>query len=158
MAAIRQDINVGLIAFVGVVSSMILLITVVGVQAWFAFETDRVLEERYAHDRNVDWIALKQEQYDNIGDPVGNGTIYAAHEQADVEIDPLSTWRFADESRTKLVAPIHVAMAELARRNGHDVSVAEMIEIDRDHYVHLVNNAYRDPQSYVTDLNAPQAD
>ena len=148
MASVRQDIDVGLVAFVGIVSAMVLLIAVVGVQAWFAYETDKVLAERYEHDRNLDWIALKNEQYANIGDAVGNATIYADNEG--VELPGVAGgYRFADEAKTTLVVPIHVAMAALAREHGQAVDPAAVAAMDAREYVHLKNTAYADPESYV---------
>ena len=167
MASIRQDINVGLIAFIGIVGSMVLLILVLGVQGWYAYESDRIRAERYDADQNLDWINLKAEQYANIADGVGNDTIYAdempgksgdlrdelddddATVDADMTDGDYVPYRYLDEGRTRLAVPIHEAMAAVVRQNGGGEATAEqMREVDGD-YVHLKNTAYADPQSHV---------
>lgn len=174
MTSFRQDVNVGLVTFVGAVGAMVLLILVLGVQAWFGYETDEILKQRYAADDNVDWIALKAEQYANIGDTVGNDTIYA-HEvppperflvtgegSASDRFDyrgVQSGYRFADEAKTQLIVPIHQAMAAVIKeRGGIDVSADEMAAIDEGgtYYVHLTNNTFRDPQSHVEVVEQPE--
>jgi len=62
MASVKQDINMGLVFFVGIVGSLVLYISVVGTVAWFNYEREAVIESRYAADQNVDWIELKDEQ------------------------------------------------------------------------------------------------
>jgi hypothetical protein len=162
MASVRQDVNVPLVAFVGIVSSMVLLILVLGVHAWFGYEQDLVLSERYAADRNVDWIALKAEQYANIGDDVGNDTIYGDEVPAPTrfynaddqgfrtyaDFNFAAGYRYAGEDRSTVVVPIHVAMAEFVRQHGGEVTADEMKVIDNN-YVRLKNDAYADPQAYV---------
>lgn len=146
MASVRQDINVGLIAFIGLVGSMVLLIVVVGVQAWFGYETDAIREARYASGLNLDWIRLRDEQYANLGDPVGNGTIYAS---ASGELEG-SGYRWTSEAKETAVMPIHAAMAAfVAQHGGSEVSAEAMREIDRERYVHLVIDAFQDPNAYL---------
>ncbi len=168
MTSFRQDVNVGLVAFVGVVGAMILLISALGVQAWFGYETDLILQERYATDDNEDWRRLKSEQYANIGDRVGNDTIYAASTAFPTTFNrpgdnnrlergveyPVNYngYRFIDDERSTLAVPIHDAMAAIvAARGGPAISAEEMAELDRgsNFYVHLKNEVFRDPQSYV---------
>ena len=165
MSSLRQDVNVGLIVFVGVVGAMVLLILALGVQAWFAFESDKILERRYAADDNVEWINHKAEQYANLGDTIGNGTVYAsevaqptrfgiAGEGTDVAMyDYVANdgYRFTSDEKDRLILPIHEAMAAFVRQHGgNEGATAQDLEAaDRD-YVHLVNDAFVDPQSYVT--------
>lgn len=145
MASVKQDINVGLIAFIGLVGSMLLLILVLGVQAWFAYETDAIRELRYESDQNLDWMRLRDEQYTNLGDTVGNSTIYA--EPGNIEGDG---YRWTSERRDAAAMPIHAAMAAVVAQNGGpEVSAEAMRKIDRENYVHLVNDAFLDPHSYV---------
>ena len=143
--AVKQDVNVGLVAFIGVVGAMLLLIIVWGVQAWYAFEVDSINQSRYESDRNVSWIDHKTEQYANIGDPVGNATIYAAALTADerAKLPAGYGYRYLDAKETVAAIPIHAAMAEVIRENGGgNVGVEEMRKIDHDKYVQIVNEAY----------------
>ena len=143
--AVKQDVNVGLVAFVGVVGAMLLLIIVWGVQAWYAYEVDAINQNRYASDNNTDWISHKDEQYANIGDPIGNATIYAAGMTA-AERDKLPAgfgYRYLSDKKDVAAIPIHAAMAEVIRENGGpDQSVARMRAIDHDKYIQIVNEAY----------------
>lgn len=149
--AVRQDIKVGLIAFVGLVGSMILLIAVWGVEAWFAYEVSVLNEDRYEIDRNVAWLDLRDEQYANIADAVGNTTTYAAadaytSEAADVPAagERAPDYRYASEQRDVAIIPIHAAMAQLAAQHaGQQVSVDQMRDIDRE-FSAIVNEAYAD--------------
>ena len=143
--AVKQDVNVGLVAFVGVVGAMLLLIIVWGVQAWYAYEVDSINQSRYESDRNVSWIDHKTEQYGNIGDPVGNATIYAAGMTADerAKLAAGYGYRYVGQNREVAAIPIHAAMAEVIRENGGgDVSVEQMRRIDHDKFVAIVNEAY----------------
>ncbi|MEM1010600.1 MAG: hypothetical protein AAGI46_00095 [Planctomycetota bacterium] len=167
MSSNRQDVNVGLVAFVGVVGTMVLLIIVLGVQAWFGFESDLIVSQRYGADDNVDWRRLKSEQYANIGDPIGNDTIYASEtapptrfsfamgeERQDYLIGEGAAegYRFLGEERDQLVVPIHLAMAAVvAERGGPSISRDDMLALDegRNYYVTLVNKSYNSPESTV---------
>ncbi len=170
MSSTRQDVNVGLVAFTGVVGTMVLFIIVLGVQAWFAYETDLIINARYSADDNVDWRRLKSEQYANIGDTVGNDTIYAGQTAGPTRFavdlgnnqserrdyvagsDAALGYRFTGEERDQLVVPIHLAMAAfIKQRGGGEISAQEMAALDqgKNYYVHLTNNTYRDPSTYV---------
>ena len=146
--AVKQDVNVGLIAFVGLVGSMILLITVWGVQAWYAYEVDVLNTERYEADQNVEWIDHKLEQYANIGDPVGNDTIYADGALRDEEVlggegaaRLAEGYRFYTDRRDLAAIPIHEAMAIVARENGHAATAEQMMDVDT-RLAKIVNEAY----------------
>jgi hypothetical protein len=158
MSTTKQDVNVGLVAFIGIVGSMVLLILVVGVQAWFAYEKDVITYNRYDTSDNLDLERLKAEQYANIGDPIGNDTIYADEvvEPKRFRLDEVPVdyrlgvgsfrgYRFTGEDRQQLVVPIHLAMAAVvAERGGPLVSVEDMRAIDGE-YVTLVNESYASP-------------
>lgn len=150
MSSFRQDINVGLLVFIGVVGALVLLIMVLGVQAWFAYETDVILTQRYAADQNTTLAEHKAEQLENIGDPLGNGIVYGA---ADGEMVS-DGYRYADEEKTVAVIPIHAAMAAIVNQNGGDTTAEAMRAADGA-YVHLTNDAFADPQSYVETEAAP---
>ena len=78
--AVRQDINVGLLGFVGIVGTMLLAISIWGLEAWYAYEVDLLRQVRFQENRNLTWTHIRDEQYANIGDTVGNATVYAAAE------------------------------------------------------------------------------
>ena len=145
--AVKQDINVGLVAFVGVVGAMLLLIIVWGVQAWYAYEVDAINEQRNDSDQNVGWIDHKAEQYANIGDPVGNATIYASGMTADErgKLPADYGYRYFSDKKDVAAVPIHAAMAEVVRENGGgEVSAERMREVDYKMPVKIVNDAYLD--------------
>ena len=129
-----------MIAFIGLVGAMLLLIAVWGVEGWFAYEV-AVLDERQFDDGRdeSDWVRLRDEQYANLGDPVGNGTIYAAAREAAAAG---GGYRYATEARDVLVIPIHEAMARVANQfGGGQVTAEQMRQLDAAP-VHLVNEAY----------------
>ena len=156
MASVKQDINVGLVAFIGAVGALVLLIVVLGVQAWYGYETDAIRAERYDTDQNVDWQKRRDEQYANLGDTVGNGTIYA-HAPTPTPTPTAGEgvsggYRWTSEARDTAIIPIHAAMAAYVEQNGGPAIDAEaMRALDRGLYVHLSNDAFADPQSYVAD-------
>ena len=144
MASVKQDINIGLIFFVGIVGSIVLYISIVGTTAWFHYEREQIVEARYAADKNRDWINMRDEQYANIGDDVGNATIYAAADDVAVASDSLSGWRYTSEQRDRLVMPIHEAMARMVNDAGGSTTATAMMAADRA-VAKTVNNAYASP-------------
>ncbi len=156
MSSFRQDINVGMLVFVGLVGSLVLLIMVLGVQAWFAYETDVILTQRYAIDQNDPLLELKGEQLANIGDPVGNGVVYGSALLDDVgELPETAGYRYADDARSQAVMPIHAAMAAFVNAHGGNATAEQMLAMDKA-YVHLTNEAYADPQSFVEESDSPE--
>ncbi len=155
MASVRQDINVGLVAFIGTVGSLVLLIIILGVQGWYDYEVDVIRKARFAQDENIDWNRQKAEQYANIGDVVGNTTIYAAPIGQPTAFASAGGYRWADEGKTVAVIPIHAAMAAIVQQNGGEATTAQVIAADHV-FVTLINDAYRDPQSYVEQIPSTQ--
>lgn len=132
--AVRQDINVGLLAFVGIVGTMLLAICVWGLEGWYAYEVDLLNTVRYESDQNLGWSTMRDEQYANIGDPVGNDTIYAAADAGEAALGGSDGFRFISREREAAAIPIHAAMAEMVRQHGGtEVSIQEMREADRRH-------------------------
>jgi hypothetical protein len=149
--AVRQDINVGLIAFVGLIGAMLLLIAFWGVEGWYAYEVNLLNTNRYEIDRNDLWLDRRDEQYANIGDPTGNDTIYAAAEVSQI---PGAGYRYFSRERDAAAIPIHAAMAQIvAQYGGPQVSIEEMRAID-SRFVGIVNDAYAD---YMTPVPPPAA-
>ena len=124
--AVRQDINVGLLAFVGIVGAMLLMISFWGLEGWYAHEVDLLMKERLETDRNLAWTEMRDEQYANIGDSVGNATIYAAAEAGDAALGDSDGYRFASRERDLAVIPIHAAMARIVQQfGGLEVTAAQ---------------------------------
>jgi hypothetical protein len=61
MAAIKQEVNTPLILTVGVVSALLLLVIVFGLEAWFVREETAEITQKWEMSRN-EWL-------DNIRDP-----------------------------------------------------------------------------------------
>jgi hypothetical protein len=137
--AVRQDINVGLIAFVGLVGSMLLLVIIWGVEGWYAYEVDLLSAKRFEEERGDQWLERRDEQYANIGDVIGNDTIYAGPGAAEW---PGGGYRFTSRERTTAVIPIHAAMVEIVRQSGGpEVTLEQMLEADRQ-AARIENDAY----------------
>ena len=138
--AVKQDIQVGLIAVVGTISAMLLLISIWGVEGWYAYEMGVLDEQRFEEGRNLEWMTLRDEQYRNLGDTVGNGTIYAGTGMTEL---PGGGYRYISESRDAAAIPIHEAMARLVRESGGgDVTGDQMRQIDREP-IRTANEAFQ---------------
>ena len=145
--AVRQDIDVGLLSFVGIVGAMLLAIIIWGVEAWYAYEVDLISQVRYQDDRNFAWTQRRDEQYANIGDPLGNATIYSAAEAGGEALGAAQGYRYPTRERNVAVVPIHVAMAQIVNQLGkQQVTAADLLEADKKPVV-IVNQAY---DSYMT--------
>jgi hypothetical protein len=156
--AVRQDINVGLLSFVGIVGTMLLAIAIWGVEAWYAYEVDLLRQVRFQEDRNLAWAQRRDEQYANIGDAVGNATVFAAAEAGESALGPAMGYRFPTRERDVEVIPIHAAMAHIASQFGKEpVTSAEMREIDRKP-VAITNRAYEDFMTPVLPPRSQPAD
>lgn len=152
--AVRQDINVGLLAFVGIVGTMLLAIIVWGLEGWYAYEVDLLNTVRYEADQNLGWIEMREEQYANIGDAIGNTTIYASA-FGDAALGGTGGYRFSSQQRDTAVIPIHEAMAQIVQQLGGASVTAEQIrEADRVHAA-IVNELYGD---YMTPTEAEPQD
>ena len=126
----KQDINVGIIAFTGLVGAILLLIIIWGVEAWYYYEVDLITERHNIENQNVPLNTLKAEHYLNLGDNVGNETIYASQLVGGAAVDP--EYRWADESRQVAIIPIHEAMARVAQAvSGQEVTAEQVREADR---------------------------
>lgn len=140
--AVRQDIDVGLLSFVGIVGTMLLAIIIWSVEAWYAHEVDLIREVRFQDDRNFAWSGRRDEQYANIGDPVGNTTIYAAAEAPG--LGAAQGYRYPTRERDVAAIPIHAAMAQIVNQLGkQSVTMAEVLDADRKP-VAITNKAYDD--------------
>ena len=66
--AIKQEANVPLVLSIGIVSGMLLLVIVIGVQAWYQSEENSETAAKADEFPNTTLIDLKQSQIDNISD------------------------------------------------------------------------------------------
>jgi hypothetical protein len=153
--AVRQDINVGLLGFVGIVGTMLLAISIWGLEAWYAYEVDLLRQVRFQENRNLTWTQIRDEQYANIGDTVGNATVYAAAETGGEAMGPAAGYRFPTRERDVAVIPIHAAMAQIASQFGKEpVTAAQMREMDQKP-VATANRAY---EEFMTPVPPPQTE
>ena len=51
--AIKQEVNTAIILTVGAVSGLLLVVIIVGLQAWFMFEERGEIQEKWAKTKNV---------------------------------------------------------------------------------------------------------
>jgi hypothetical protein len=64
--AIKQDVNAPLIVTIGVISAMLLLVAVFGVQAWFFHEEDTTLSQKWDAAPNVQYNDMRDDQRHQI--------------------------------------------------------------------------------------------
>lgn len=62
MAAIKQDVNAPLIVTTGIVSGLLLLVIVFGLEAWFVWEERTWTENKWRDFQNTDLIDLRNAQ------------------------------------------------------------------------------------------------
>ena len=65
--AIKQDVNAPLIVTVGIVSGLLLLVIVFGLQAWFVREETAEIQEKWERANYTQLIDLRNEQRAKIG-------------------------------------------------------------------------------------------
>lgn len=61
------DVNVPLIVVVGLISTILLVVTVIGVQAWFRYEKNRELQVKVIETVDSELEALHQQQAARLG-------------------------------------------------------------------------------------------
>jgi hypothetical protein len=64
--AIKQEVNTAIILTVGAVSGLLLIVIIVGLQAWFMFEERVEIQEKWAKARNVQLETTLSAQRENI--------------------------------------------------------------------------------------------
>ena len=61
--AIKQDVNAPLILTVGVVSGLMLLVIMFGLEAWFGYEENREIDEKWRlNPPTADLVRIRSEQ------------------------------------------------------------------------------------------------
>ena len=64
--AIKQEVNTAIILTVGAVSGLLLIVIIVGLQAWFTFEERGEIENKWAQSKNVQLETTMAQQRDKI--------------------------------------------------------------------------------------------
>ena len=64
--AIKQDVNAPLIVTIGVVSGLLLLVIVFGLQAWFVHEEQSEIAEKWEATGKSQYVELRAAQRDKI--------------------------------------------------------------------------------------------
>ena len=94
--SIKQDVNAPLIVTTGVVSGLLLLVVVFGLQAWFVREERAEIEDKWNMAANTQLIDLRSSQRDRI------------HREGSVK----------EGDATVTMMPIDKAMQIIIQRNG----------------------------------------
>jgi hypothetical protein len=97
--AIKQEVNTAIILTVGAVSGLLLIVIIVGLQAWFMFEERVEIQEKWAKARNVQLETTLNAQRERIS---GHGpTTMPAEEAMRVLAQQGGKVKFAQESTTQ---------------------------------------------------------
>ncbi len=89
----RQNINIPLIATVGLISSVLLFVTAIGLQAWFHNEVDD--ERSIKHEGQINWNLAQQNM---------------------AQDERLNAYRIVDAGKQTVTIPIDEAIKLTARR------------------------------------------
>ena len=60
--AIKQEVNSALIVTVGAISSLLLVVIIIGLQAWFTYEERLEVQQKWAQSKNVQLETLLEQQ------------------------------------------------------------------------------------------------
>ena len=60
--AIKQEVNSALIVTLGVISGLLLVVILIGLQAWFRYEENTEIQAKWARSRNVQLDRILDEQ------------------------------------------------------------------------------------------------
>ena len=93
--AIKQEVNVSLVVTIGVISGIMLLVIVIGIQAWYQNEEDIELANKEVEFPNNALISLQTDQRANI-----------------------NTYRWIDKKNNVVAIPIHDAMKIMVETHG----------------------------------------
>ena len=94
--AIKQEVNVPLVVTIGIVSGILLLVLVIGVQAWYQSEEEAEEAQKAVEYPNNALISLKTDQLANI-----------------------NTYRWVDKKGGVVTIPIDLAMKIMVRSQGN---------------------------------------
>jgi hypothetical protein len=94
-ADFKDDTNTQLIFTIGAISGFLVIVAVIGLQAWFMREEEAELNEKYAGAVNYQLTTLRKDQQANI-----------------------STYRWIDRDKQIAAIPVDQAMKLLIQNNG----------------------------------------
>jgi hypothetical protein len=94
-ADFQDDTNSPLIITIGAMSGFLVIVAVIGLQAWFMREEQEELNEKYAGSVNYQLTALRHDQQANI-----------------------SSYRWIDREKQIAAVPVDEAMKLLIQNNG----------------------------------------
>lgn len=94
MASLKEDVNTPLILTIGAISALLVIVTVVGLQAGYMYEEGREYDSKYANAVNTQLTELRTRQLANI-----------------------STYHWVDKNKVAAV-PIEQAMQVVIQNNG----------------------------------------
>lgn len=66
MASTKEDINSALILTIGAISAVLVIVVVIGLQAWYLFEEGRETDEKYANAVNTRLVEHRAKEQTNI--------------------------------------------------------------------------------------------
>jgi hypothetical protein len=93
--AFKEDVNSQLIITIGAMSGFMVIVVVIGLQAWFMSEEKREMDEKYADAQNPELVELRKEEHTKI-----------------------STYRWIDKDRKIAAIPVDDAMTMLIQNKG----------------------------------------
>jgi hypothetical protein len=93
--ATRQEANAPLLAVIGIVSALLLIVIVIGIQAWFMSEQSAEIERKFGDAQATSLVNLKTEQQHN-----------------------LETGRWVDRKKGIVQIPIEQAMELIVKDHG----------------------------------------
>jgi len=93
--AMKQEANSALIMTIGVVSGLMLLVIMFGVEAWFKFEEKQELAAKWDASRNLELEKLRAD-----------------------ELSKITTLRWSDASKQAVTIPVSDAMRKLVADKG----------------------------------------
>jgi hypothetical protein len=94
--AIKQEVNVSLVVTIGVVAGILIIVCVIGVQAWYQNEEQAEMAVKAVEFPNYALISLKTDQLANI-----------------------NTYRWVDKKNGVVAIPIDLAMKVMVRTQGN---------------------------------------
>ncbi len=94
--AMKNEVNMGLMVTISIGSALLLLVVVVGVQAWFMYEEHNELMAKWEYSPNVALEQMRSEQRAHLAD-----------------------YRVIDQNKKQYAMPIQEAMKIVAGKKGN---------------------------------------
>ncbi len=93
--AMKQEVNVPLVLTIGAVSALLLLVSVIGIEAWFVAEESSELDVKWNDFPNVELVELRTTQQANI-----------------------SSYHWTDMGKSAVVVPVEEAFSQVIAAQG----------------------------------------